>query len=74
MRDDRFAPKCNTCNYWEADTKEDKYGLCKRHAPRPLVLRQEHPQGDDSRYEPISEAIVWPLTGRLDSCGEHEQD
>jgi len=53
--------KCESCKFWECT--ENNFGICKRHAPSPIVTMKV----DEMSYQ-----IVWPLTGKDDSCGEYK--
>lgn len=50
---------CKGCKFWEL--KNHPMGLCKAHAPSPLVVKGT----SDDRF-----TLVWPSTGSDDGCGE----
>lgn len=54
---------CNGCQHWTEHTEEEKinYGFCRRYAPRPTVCAIV----DGMTYQ-----IIWPSTGKDDTCGE----
>jgi len=60
---------CKDCVNWEKFDVRG-YGICRRHAPRPLVL-------EDVKYsEPGSEkylAVSWPVTSSSDWCAEGKE-
>jgi hypothetical protein len=67
---------CGTCRHWRwqehnpgkqwNELMGDSDGLCRRHAPRPLV---EH-EGDECKQEAF---VSWPNTIFDETCGEHER-
>ena len=72
-------PTCGTCPYWETSSIgsssacPDDANCCIRYPgvlPTPAlfeVFREEF--GDDEDQSP--QDAVWPLTKRINSCGEH---
>lgn len=54
---------CEDCIYFE-DLDIDDIGLCKRHAPRPILGSAEDVRG--SKFEETR----WPFVSKVDWCGE----
>jgi len=50
--------RCEICRCWERDSDTD-FGLCKAHGPQATVA---------TIYEGMEFRIVWPKTGKDDSC------
>lgn len=53
--------KCSECKAWERKADDPNWGLCKRRAPQAVIA---------SKVNGIEYQIVWPLTGKDDSCCE----
>jgi hypothetical protein len=61
---------CETCIWWEAPGTHwsgDDGGLCRRHAPRPVI--RDYPENDQLPGEPTWPS--WPRTLHEEWCGEH---
>jgi len=57
---------CKNCVYWEK-FDNDGYGVCRRHAPQPLIQQSLHYDAIQThRYPPVS----WPVTESDDWCSE----
>ena len=56
-------PTCSTCPHWDDRQNDDGCGICRKHAPKAALHRNE----DD----PDAEFPVWPLTLASEWCGEH---
>jgi hypothetical protein len=60
----RIDLACASCMFWEpgpSDAGPSDAGLCRRHAPRPVV-------GGDA-----PSAVRWPHTTKTDWCGEFSE-
>lgn len=63
---------CQNCRYWLGLGDGRPTGFCRRHAPRPVLARNEAPEGGrDGIRDAIASETVWPLTARDDWCGEY---
>ena len=54
--------ECENCKFWKLAPKEKREEQCRRHAPKPEILRLEVPFW----------AARWLVTQRSDWCGEYE--
>ena len=60
MSRDNETPTCGNCRFWDERSGGD--GYCRRHPPRPQVVRLL--EADTDRY------AVFPVTAAEDWCGE----
>lgn len=59
-------PSCKTCRFWdETNIGEPDFGVCRKHAPREVRKPLE-------RSLITCLAAYWPMTRRLEWCGEWE--
>jgi hypothetical protein len=54
---------CQNCVFWVQDPNQEKFGACRRSAPRPYVT--DVSGGNDPRRD-----AWWPVTYDTDWCGE----
>ena len=52
---------CEECKHW--DEIEKGYGVCRRNAPHPKMVRRD----GEANWDVICQ---WPITERDDFCGE----
>lgn len=80
IEDPGHGPGCHTCRYWRENMGSDGQnhgwdgmGLCRRHAPRPVVVDGigENQPGRLSAEEVGDGFTAWPITFGNDWCGEH---
>ena len=67
----REMGRCSGCAFWDAqDRREDIFGLCRRHSPRPVIKTyDEAPK--DSVEEFKEQYAWWPTTESAEFCGDY---
>lgn len=64
--------QCKDCVFFKAHGGAFKTGVCRRHAPLPLMIAEEAPEVDEVAAG-IEMPAVWPQTRREDGCGDGEK-
>lgn len=59
---------CKDCMYFKKDRRNNDFGWCRRHAPRPITYILT----DDNVHE--EHDVRWPQVAFDDFCGELEHD
>jgi hypothetical protein len=63
--------ECQHCCFWEEWSNKDLMGICRRHAPRPIVVKN---RVDLELLESFSDiealAVYWPDTRATSGWGE----
>ena len=59
---------CECCMYWKKKPRDDDYGWCRSHAPRPITYIMT----DENLHE--SYDVRWPEVAFDDLCGEYDDE
>jgi len=54
---------CCSCRWWDATSRREGIGVCRRHAPRPVT---------DSKGRAYMAEATWPSTVDSEYCGDAE--
>jgi len=64
----RFSLQCGGCLFFQSIELDGYDGLCRRHAPRPMVIGLR----DDGRPDVYKVVADWPQVTAEDWCGDHQ--
>ncbi len=62
MRDGTAIVRCDLCLFFEPKTVNGDLGVCRRHAPKP-ILSPARPVDDKPN-------VIWPQVTHSDYCGD----